>query len=116
MDNVLKTLVSEFSDISNIYKKAYADDVVFILKQKHLSTFIIAAKKVFQEFGLIFNENKSQVLILKKKNSSKKISELTEFEGLKVVNEYNCLGIRIFDTASMQPHYRYLKQRCAYLQ
>jgi len=86
MDNVLKTLVSEFSDIFNIYKKAYADDVVFILKQKHLSTFIIAAKKVFQESGLIFNENKSQVFILKKKNLSKKISELTEFEGLKVVN------------------------------
>ena len=86
MDNVLKTLVSEFSDISNIYKKAYEDDVVFILKQKHLSTFIIVTKKVFQEFGLIFNENKSQVFILKKKNFSKKISELTEFEGLKVVN------------------------------
>ena len=109
MDNFLKTLVSEFSNISNIYKKAYADDVVFILKQKHLSTFIIAAKKVFQEFGLIFNENKSQVFILKKKNFSKIISELTEFEGLKVVNEYNYLGIRITDTASMQPHYRYLK-------
>ena len=101
MHNVLKTLISEFSDISNIYKKAYADDVVFILKQKHLNSFIAAAKKVFQEFGLIFNENKSQVFILKKKNSSKKISELTEFEGLKVVNEYNYLGIRITDTASM---------------
>ena len=37
MDNVLKTLVSGFSDISKIYKKAYADDVVFILKQKHLN-------------------------------------------------------------------------------
>ena len=69
MDNVLKTLVSEFSDIFNIYKKAYADDVAFILKQKHLSTFIIIAKKVFQEFGLIFNENKSQVFILKIKIS-----------------------------------------------
>ena len=101
MDNVLKTLVSGFSDISKIYKKAYADDVVFILKQKHLNSFIIVAKKVFQELGLIFNENKSQVFILKKKKFSKKISELTEFEGLKVVNEYNYLGIRITDTASM---------------
>ena len=71
MENVLKTLVSEFSDISNIYKKTYADDVVFILKQKHLNTFIIAAKKIFQEFSLIFNENNSQVFILKKKNFSK---------------------------------------------
>ena len=70
MDNVLKTLVSEFSDISNIYNKAYADDVVFFLKQKHLNKFIIVAKKVFQEFGLIFNENKFQVFILKKKNFS----------------------------------------------
>ena len=101
MDIVLKSLASEFSDISNIYKKAYADDVVFILKQKYLNSFIAAAKKVFQEFGLIFNENKSKVFILKKKNFSKKISELTEFEGLKVVNEYNYLGIRITDTASM---------------
>ena len=56
---------------------------------------------MFQEFGLIFNENKSQVFILKKKNYSKKISELTEFEGLKIVNDYNYLGIRITDTASM---------------
>ena len=101
MDNVLKALVSEFSDIFNIFKKAYADDVVFILKQKHLNTFIIDVKKVFQEFSLIFNENKSQVFILKKKNFSKKISELTEFEGLKVINEYTYLGIRITDTASM---------------
>ena len=116
MNNVFKILVSEFSDISNIYKKANADDVVFILKQKHLNSFIAAAKKIFQEFGLIFNENKSQVFILKKKIFSKKISKLTEFEGLKVVNEYNYLGIRITDVVSMQPHYRYLKQRCAYLQ
>ena len=81
MDNVLKTLVSEFSDISNIYKKVYADDVVFILKQKHINSFIAAAKKIFQEFGLIFNENKSQVFILKKKNFSKKYRNL---QNLKV--------------------------------
>ena len=101
MDNVLKILVSEFSDIYNIYKKTYADEVVFFLKQKHLNSFIAATKKVFQELGLIFNENKSQVFILKKKNYSKKISELAEFEGLKVVNEYKYLGIRITDTVSM---------------
>ena len=65
-DNVLKTLVSEFSDIFNIYKKDYAEDVVFILKQKHLNSFIATAKKVFQKFGLILNENKSQVFIMKK--------------------------------------------------
>ena len=101
MDNVLKALVSGFSDISNIYKNAYVDDVVFTFKQKHLNSFIAVAKKIFQEFGLIFNENKSQVFILKKKNFSKKIFELAEFEGLKVVNEYNYLVIRIIDTASM---------------
>ena len=39
------------------------------------------------------------MFILKKKNFLKKISEQTEFEGLKVVNEYNYLGIRINDTA-----------------
>ena len=68
MDNVFKTLVSGFSDISNIYKKACADDVVFILKQKYLNSFIGVAKKEFQEFGLIFNENNSQVHSEKEKS------------------------------------------------
>ena len=83
MENVLKTLVSGFSDISKIYKKAYADDVVFIIKQKHLNSFIAAAKKLFLEFGLIFTKNKSQVFILKKKKFSIFFSEHTEFEGRK---------------------------------
>lgn len=30
-------VVSEFLDIFKICKKAYVDDVVFILKQKHLN-------------------------------------------------------------------------------
>ena len=100
MDNVLKTLVSEFSDISNIYKKAYADDVVFFLKQKHLNTFIIAAKK--HSKNPVWSSTKtSPKCSFWKRKISQKISELTEFEGLKVVNEYNYLGIIITDTTSM---------------
>ena len=34
MDIVLKSLVSEFYDISNVYKKAYADDTIFYPKTK----------------------------------------------------------------------------------
>lgn len=121
MDEVIKDILHTFKE--HIFKKIYADDLVIIVAELHLNHFIETAVASFTKYGLIFNQKKSQIFELRKK--SKKSTQIStpvlpvqklRTQNLDTVEEYNYLGIRLNFKGDMQPHLRFLRSRCAYLE
>lgn len=70
MDEVIACILKK-TDNKITFKKIYADDLVILIKEKHIKTSLPLIKAIFTEFNLIFNDKKSQIMKIRGK-------ELTE--------------------------------------
>merc|ERR1711874_387796 len=88
----------------NLNSIFYADDSITIAStiedtKKNLEII----KTISKKFGLIVNENKSKIMIFKKRGNGKigeikKMEEMKEIEGIEVVKSMRYLGVEINDT------------------
>ena len=90
----------------NLNSIFYADDSITIANtieatKKNLEII----KTISKKFGLIVNENKSKIMIFKKRGNgkigakeNKKTEEIKEIEGIEVVRSMRYLGVEINDT------------------
>ena len=88
----------------NLNSIFYADDSITIAStiedtKKNLEII----KTISKKFGLIVNENKSKIMIFKKRGNgkigeNKKMEEIKEIEGIEVVKSMRYLGVEINDT------------------
>ena len=63
MDKVIADVISKCN--FTLFKKIYADDLVILLKLKHLRSFITIIREMFEKYNLIFNNSKSQIMIIR---------------------------------------------------
>ncbi|KAL4485087.1 hypothetical protein ABPG72_014607 [Tetrahymena utriculariae] len=86
MDNFIKQLMQT---VKPLWYKLYADDVVFLVKEKQLSNFIQTLRITCKHFDLTINNSKCGIFLIKKRQLN---TQQQQYYGIPVVKEYKYLG------------------------
>ncbi|KAL4477946.1 hypothetical protein ABPG72_013354 [Tetrahymena utriculariae] len=69
MNEIITKIKNQFGQ--DLFIKAYADDLVLVYKLDQLQQLIQALQKLFEEYELVFNNKKSQIMVINKKTPQK---------------------------------------------
>lgn len=86
---------------------AYADDLLFIIREDQVEETISKLKEVSQRFRLILNCKKSGLLRVKNTYRA------GEVLGIPFVDKYSYLGVTLDNGGSLKTHRKVIKSRVA---